>query len=73
MTAPRLSPPERPINQKQMAEVLGVSACTIANLCREKAIPFMLVGRCYRFFPSEVIAALKQKPDTRSITNFFSV
>jgi len=56
-----------------MAAALNVSACTIANLCREHKIPFMLVGRCYRFFPSEVIAALKQKPDTRSITNFFSV
>ena len=51
------------VNQSTMAQLIGCSPRTIANLCRRKAIPFIKVGRLVRFQPDRVIEALASPTD----------
>ncbi len=52
---------EQPINRKAIAAALNVHPDTITRLCIDRKIPHVRVGRCYRFYRSEVIASLTAK------------
>lgn len=49
---------EKLVNQSQMAEVLGCTPKTVANLVRRGKIPSIKVGDLRRYQPHLVIAAL---------------
>jgi excisionase family DNA binding protein len=55
------------VNQSTMAQLLGCSPRTIANLCRRKSIPFIKVGRLVRFQPDIVIKTLASPSNQKEV------
>ena len=49
------------VGKKEVAELLGVGVRTVEKLAYARQIPFIKIGRVYRFDPDEVIAALKSQ------------
>lgn len=49
---------EEPVDIEQIAQILGVSVPTIRRMIDRKAIPFLRVGRNYRFVPADVLATM---------------
>lgn len=50
------------LTAKQLAEKLQTDPETIRRWARERKIPYIRVGREYRFEYNEVIETLKQRP-----------
>jgi len=51
---------KEPVSIEEMAEILGVSVVTIRRAIKAEQIPYMKLGRTYRFVPADVLATLSR-------------
>jgi excisionase family DNA binding protein len=62
---------EHAITVVQLAQILHISQGTIRNMIKEedptKRIPYVRIGKSYRFFPSEIAKFFSIDPKTLNI------
>jgi excisionase family DNA binding protein len=62
---------ENAITVVQLAQILHISQGTIRNMIKEedptKRIPYVRIGKSYRFFPSEIAKFFSIDPKTLNI------
>jgi excisionase family DNA binding protein len=52
--------PEAPLDIEGIAEVLGVSVPTVRRMIKSGQIPYLKLGRIYRFIAADVVASLRR-------------
>jgi excisionase family DNA binding protein len=55
---------EEPVDIEEMAKLLDVSVVTVRRLIKAEQIPYMKLGRVYRFVPADVIASLQHNDES---------